>query len=194
MCGWLPSAETQQAESVAAVTRTSGSGKVGAVKMNPNRSEIRIRDAVVADALSIREVHQRSVRELCSRDYRPEEIEAWVGPRVAADSGMVMEGSGEYKVVAESGSEIVGFGSVLGQEIVAVYVHPGWGGRGIGGLILGELERHAEKQGARRLHLDSSVTARTFYEGHGYEALEEVFHELATRVAIRAIRMEKSLE
>jgi hypothetical protein len=43
--------------------------------------EIKIRPATLEDAVAIYHVHLTSVRVLCARDYKPKEIEAWIGDR-----------------------------------------------------------------------------------------------------------------
>ena len=62
-------------------------------------------------------------------------------------------------------------------------------GRGIGGKVLEALEREGVARGIRCFKLSAQVTARAFYERHGYIALGDVYDE----VDIPHIAMEKRL-
>jgi ribosomal protein S18 acetylase RimI-like enzyme len=56
-------------------------------------------------------------------------------------------------------------------EIKRMRVHPDYQGRGIGQIILDELEAHARILGYKTLHLDTSVVqfaAQRLYEKNGY--------------------------
>lgn len=46
---------------------------------------------------------------------------------------------------------------------------------GIGSILLADVEAWAKEQGIPRLILEARVTARKFYEKHGYEAYGEVY-------------------
>ncbi len=91
-----------------------------------------IRPGVEADAETICMMHVRSIRELCARDYTPEQIEAWAGPKLAAHYLEPIRGG--RLIVAEQAGRVVGMGDyhVTANEICAVYVDPDFGGQGIG--------------------------------------------------------------
>jgi ribosomal protein S18 acetylase RimI-like enzyme len=46
-------------------------------------------------------------------------------------------------------------------------------GKGIGALVLGELEKRAKEKGARFVMLNARDTAIKFYEKHGYKIIKE---------------------
>lgn len=48
-------------------------------------------------------------------------------------------------------------------------VDPGMQGRGLGSLVLRNLEDRARQAGAKRLILNARATAQLFYEPHGYQ-------------------------
>ena len=62
-------------------------------------------------------------------------------------------------------------------------------GSGIGGMVLRALEREGAARGIRWFKLSAQVTARAFYERHGYTAIGDVYDE----VDIPHIAMEKRL-
>jgi len=73
-------------------------------------------------------------------------------------------------------------------EIKRMRVHPDYQGRGIGQIILSELEAHARALGYKTLHLDTSIVqmaAQKLYEKNGfrevgrdrYNGLEVILYE-----------------
>jgi ribosomal-protein-alanine N-acetyltransferase len=79
-------------------------------------------------------------------------------------------------VVLEGGDGIEGYAGVdLGGDVADVMtlaVVPGWRGRGLGDLLVGELVRRAGKSGAGSVMLEvraDNGPARRLYERHGFE-------------------------
>jgi ribosomal protein S18 acetylase RimI-like enzyme len=73
------------------------------------------------------------------------------------------------RVIFASNSEVNGVGLVHREgEIRLCYVAPGNQGRGLGSAILTALEDKARTWGLHKLHLGSTLSARPFYERHGY--------------------------
>lgn len=64
-------------------------------------------------------------------------------------------------------------------------------GKGIGGKLLGEVERIAREAGGETLELEARCTAQPFYESHGLVAYGERYLHIAAPVD--HIRMAKSL-
>jgi len=77
-------------------------------------------------------------------------------------------------------------------EIKRMRVHPDYQGRGLGQIILSELEARARTMGYKTLHLDTSVVqlpARKLYEKNGFrEVGRDKYHDL------EVILYEKQLE
>jgi ribosomal protein S18 acetylase RimI-like enzyme len=77
-------------------------------------------------------------------------------------------------------------------EIKRMRVHPDYQGRGLGQIILNELEAHARILGYKTLHLDTSVVqfaAQRLYEKNGYrEVGRDIYNDL------EVILYEKALE
>jgi GNAT superfamily N-acetyltransferase len=74
------------------------------------------------------------------------------------------------------GNRLVGtgrlhFNSAEEAQIRFMAVEDGFQGKGIGGLILRELERRARAASATRIVLDARDSARPFYERYGYQTL-----------------------
>ncbi|MCD6235565.1 MAG: GNAT family N-acetyltransferase [Thaumarchaeota archaeon] len=89
-------------------------------------------------------------------------------------------------VMACVGDEVVGVGrlhlnSSEEAQIRFMAVAEGYRGRGIGGLILEELERRARLMGARRVVLNAREKAVHFYEKHGYRVVAKA-HKLFNEI------------
>ena len=151
---------------------------------------VRIRRARPTDALRIRNLHVRSIRGLCARDYTRREIDAWTKNRTAAGYRYWMTKGGESMYVATVGDRPVAFGALHGAEVRAVYVDPPWAGRGVGARMLERLERDALARGEHRLHLNATLTAIEFYRRHGWRRGRPGAH-VRNGVPIRCVRMTK---
>ena len=62
------------------------------------------------------------------------------------------------------------------------------------GELLCALPKTPPAAGVKRLHLDASTNARSFYERHGYTATAEGFHTLASGARMRCVHMQKYVE
>lgn len=98
-----------------------------------------------------------------------------------------------YIIVLEKSSRIVGTGTVVGDEIMRVFVDPAFQKRGFGKLIMSGLERKAVSAGVDVVKLDASLPSKKFYELLGYAVLEETFLELGNNKRLDYDKMQKTL-
>jgi GNAT superfamily N-acetyltransferase len=115
--------------------------------------------ATPLDAEAVFALHIASILAHCAGHYTPEQIEAWVRPKRAEDYVRAMEAGEAMFVARVADGTVVGFSSIRDDEVHAVYVAPGWAGKGIGLALLTELEAHARRSGVRTIRLRSSVNA-----------------------------------
>jgi len=134
-------------------------------------SAVHIRPARAADAAAACEVLRRSIAELCEADHgndaqflgrwlankTPENVAAWI-----ADAGNVV-------LVAVDGDKIAGVAAMTRAGRISLnYVSPDARFKGVSKTLLAELERKAAEIGLSRCVLESTRTARRFYEAAGY--------------------------
>lgn len=82
--------------------------------------------------------------------------------------------TGEVLVlVAERDGSILATGSLVGTEIVGVFVRDEHQRRGYGKAVMAELERMAIAKGLPEVSLSVSLPSRVFYEHLGYDVLGE---------------------
>jgi GNAT superfamily N-acetyltransferase len=98
-----------------------------------------------------------------------------------------------YAVVAESDDEIIGMGILLGTNVRRVFVSPKHQHRGIGKSIVQELVRMALFEKLPALDLDSSLTAREFWESLGFVVQKEGHIPVRNGKELLFFRMVKTL-
>jgi len=109
-----------------------------------------------------------SVRKVASRDYDPDQIMAWAPDVLDRDRWLARQGSRPTWVATISG-EIAGFSDLEPDgHIDMMYVHADHQGRGVAKSLLLHIERVARVQGLGRLYTEASITARPFFERHGF--------------------------
>lgn len=91
------------------------------------------------------------------------------------------DASGYHFIFAEKDGNVVGYAcygpiacAIGSYDLYWVAVDPACQGRGIGGLLLKEVERRIEQEGGRHIYIETSgrpqyEPTRTFYEHCGYE-------------------------
>ena len=154
---------------------------------------LNIRNAHAEDCEAIAGVHAAAVEGIRTTLYTAEEIEAWAVPKKREDYEKLIR-TKEF-IVAETDGAIAGFG-VLDAEsavILAVYVNPQAGRRGIGMGIVRKLEERASTLGLAVLRLNASLNAVPFYERAGYTSQETSTYRLSTGVEIACVPMIKTL-
>ncbi len=115
-----------------------------------------------------------TVHSVNSRDYTPEQLDAWV-PRDGRCLTQIAEKLSEQQTVGfkECGI-LIGFGSLDSEgDIDILFVHKDRQGQGIAKTILRELERLALERGKQAVSTFASVTARPFFEHMGYTVERE---------------------
>ena len=132
---------------------------------------MRIRRCKKEDAAPIARLYYETIHAVNLRDHTPEQIEAWA-PRIHED-GFWLARFRRYTVaVAEEAGAVVGFAELARDGgIDCFYVHRDHQGRGVGGRLMGWLEREARRLGARRLSAEVSTTARPFFLARGFRVV-----------------------
>jgi GNAT superfamily N-acetyltransferase len=133
-----------------------------------------IRPALSEDADDISGVILRALRETNAKDYTDEIIER-VERSFSPDA--VRQLIGKRSVfVATLGSRVVGTASLDGSVVRTVFVAPDVQARGIGKLLMAEIEQTARGRNIFALTVPSSVTAETFYARLGFKAVRDSYH------------------
>ncbi|MCK1361393.1 GNAT family N-acetyltransferase [Bradyrhizobium sp. 199] len=133
-----------------------------------------IRPAREDDAADISAVTLRALRETNAKDYTEEIIER-VERSFSPDAVLQLIGK-RIVFVATIGNRIVGTASLDGSVVRTVFVAPDVQARGIGKLLMAEIERTARGRNVASLTVPSSVTAEAFYTRLGFVAVRDSYH------------------
>lgn len=139
-----------------------------------NGEEVRVRGYQDADVEEIVHLIIRNFREVNSRDYGSEAIEALAATHDAAWFRQMAGYATVYVFCTDT--KIVGvgaissyWGSLTESILLTVFVLPEYHGQGIGRLIIETLEKDELFLRAERIEIPASITAVEFYRKFGYD-------------------------
>ncbi len=134
---------------------------------------MQVRAARLEDAVQLCTVVRASIEHLCQLDHqeRSDVLAAWLDNKTPENVASWLLNPEVHVLVAEMDGDIVGAGgSTIHGEIVLNYVSPMARYQGVSSTLLAALEDQAWRDGATEIKLDSTATARKFYQSRGYEA------------------------
>ena len=132
-----------------------------------------IRPHLASDAAASLEVFYASIRITAAADYSPKQIEAWASPEIDV-SGWTTKRMARTTMVAVIDDTVVGFIDVDAQGYIdMLFVHPNQARRGVGAALLAWAVARAAQLGATSLDTHASLTARPFFESHGFIVVGE---------------------
>ena len=138
---------------------------------------VSVRRATPRDTEAAVEVVRRSIEELCVADHHNDAatLAKWLANKTPENFRSWISNPDNFCVIAEDvDGRLCGVGLVdRSGEIKLFYLAPGSQGRGIGRAVHAVLEEQAQAWGLPKLHLDSTILARPFYEAMGYKSLGE---------------------
>ncbi len=123
------------------------------------------------DAPALLALFGDTIRRVNSQDYDAHQIDAWASDDIdpVAWAGRF---AGRFVVVAEEAGRPVGFGELEADgHIDRVYVSADHQRQGVGRAVLAALVAEGRRKGLARLFTEASITARPFFEAHGFAVL-----------------------
>jgi putative acetyltransferase len=149
-----------------------------------------IRRYQAADLDAVISVFFRSIREVASQDYDAGQIDAWAQADRAVWSLRRLE---RPTWVAVIDNTVVGFSDPESSgHIDMLFVHPQYQRMGVAAALLDEVERAARHERLPALDTDASITARPFFEAHGFRVVQPQVVALRGQ-RLTNFRMEKRL-
>jgi putative acetyltransferase len=129
------------------------------------------------DAAATLSVFHRAVHGTASRDYPPEQIAEWAPDDIDLGAWAARRATATTFVAVE-GERVIGFADLVGDGYVDMtFVDPDFGRRGVATTLLEAVVAAAQDRGVRRMTVHASITARPFFERHGFAV--DAVHELA---------------
>ncbi|SDU92388.1 GNAT family N-acetyltransferase [Pseudomonas mucidolens] len=141
---------------------------------------LEIRRAAPDDDPAAFDIRLQAIRSQCIGAYTAEQMMTWT--RGSAEDGYSTLLDTPFYLGCINGEPVAtGMLDPDQREIGALFVLPGFTGRGFGKKLLAHLEHLALALGIREVVLDSTMNAADFYRAQGYVGSEQghfgVFHE-----------------
>lgn len=157
---------------------------------------VRIRPCRPGEELALLAVFQSSVRGLASRDYTPEQIEAW-SPSATSDEfrrQWVARIRANRPDVAELRGKLAAFADLQASGYIdQFFVAAEFAGRGVGAALMLHLLAAARERGIACLSSHVSRTAQPFFQRFGFRVEREqspVVRGVALRNAAMRLRLD----
>ncbi len=156
-----------------------------------------IRKTKLEDMAGVMDAHRRSILELCSKDYRPEQIQAWANVNYSKDIWQ-RNIELEFHYVIEREKQIEGFcHSRIHDdgtgEIKGLYFTKKISGLGLGRKVFELCMRHIYERNCPTVLITATKTAKGFYEKMGFRIVQEAVIPIRG-IEVECFRMEMVLK
>ena len=158
---------------------------------------LNIRRYQLSDIQAVVALFYDTIHTVNRRDYSKEQVEAWAPPderqrreRLLHDS---LAAQLAYIVETEE-RKIVGFADLtLEGKVDRLFTHRAYQRQGVASALLNRLEAEARALGLHAIDTEASITAKPFFEHHGFQVVREQTIE-RRGVTLNNYRMVKQLQ
>jgi len=153
---------------------------------------IKIYRATKQDVGMITQLFRDTIQSVNSKDYTADEIEDWSS--WWTDYNKWQERIEEqYFIKAMIEDKIVGFSSIATDGYLDfMFTHKDYQRHGVAGNLIRKIERKAKEQGNDLIYSDVSITAKGFFEKHGFFVEKQQFKKSKNKELIN-FRMTKTI-
>ncbi len=146
------------------------------------------------DIPKVQELFRSTVLTVNSKDYTKEEVKDWASCGDSIEHWKELFAKNDYIGALDGQGNIIGFSSMDSDgHLHSMFVHENWQGRGVATRLLSEVEKMAQKYGVGKIHTEVSITARSFFEKHGYKTMKKQ-KQKANQLFLTNFKMEKVLK
>ena len=157
-------------------------------------NEISLRPAQETDAWVLSAIHIAAIKALPATFYTQKELLAWRNYRDKPDGSNILKSmKAESFWVAMEGDVVIGFASFIVDELIGLYVHPKYQGKGIGRALVQHFCDEATEQGIDKVITTASLYAEGFYLRLGFTAIQKAPHYLRSGIFVPVTKMSKTL-
>ena len=155
----------------------------------PKGSGIRIRKFASSDLRAVKKLIRHTINICYSPVYPKEVIKFFFDYH---SNGNILKDAKEgYTIVLRRNNRIIGTGTVVGNHILRVFVHPKFQNRDLGKLIMRKLEAKAVSNKIKAVKLDASLPSKKFYDSLGYTS-KKAFLKVENGKKLNYYKMKKS--
>ena len=163
------------------------------IKKGHLAEDIRTRRAELKDIQELNSLFKSTVLTVNAQNYTADEVADWASCGDISGHWEELFSHLHFIAATDCKGGIIGFSAVSREGYLhSLFVHKDWQSKGIGTLLLSEIEKAAIAYGARQITSDVSITARPFFEKHGYTMTKEQKAK-ANRLHLTNYRMEKTI-
>ncbi|WP_341528386.1 GNAT family N-acetyltransferase [Nostoc sp. UHCC 0302] len=157
-------------------------------------NEISLRPAETTDALVINAIHIAAIKALPATFYTEKELLAWRNYREKPDGSNILKSMKlESFWIAVERDVVTGFTSYIVDELIGLYVHPKYQGKGIGRALVRHFCNEASDRGIDKVITTASLYAEGFYLRLGFSAIKRAPHHLRSGIIVPVTKMSKTL-
>ena len=127
---------------------------------------VRIRRKGWGDGRHLERIFEGAIRQHCADFYTPAQLSVLLATSNPRKYPL------HFTLVAAIDVDIVGFCTLWGRSLQAMFVDPAYRGRGIGRQLLDAMEERARDRRITKLRVTSSLNAEGFYRACGYRKLQ----------------------
>ncbi|MCF4967293.1 GNAT family N-acetyltransferase [Nostoc sp. CMAA1605] len=154
--------------------------------------EIYVRPAQETDAWTLSAIHIAAIKALPATFYTRKELLAWRNYLDKPDNSSIFKYLKLDTIKVATENEIItGFASFTGNELISLYVHPHYQGRGFGRILVENFCSEAFEQGFHNVITTASLYAEGFYLRLGFMPIKRVPHYLGSGLVVPVTEMKK---
>ena len=132
------------------------------------------RRATLDDIPALKTLYRDTITTVCTDDYNAEQVQAWSSTAERSDSFAKRIETQHFFVAMSGDGEIVGFASFEESDYLdMMYVHKDFQLQGVGNSLMAAIREKASELGVTHIVSDVSITARPFFEKHGFHVLKQ---------------------
>lgn len=153
---------------------------------------INIRKAARSDAKDIFDIRSRAILDQCPAYYSEEQLSLWTQGEMSETFIADVEAT---FYVSEVDDRVIGSGKINTQTgmVDAIFVDPGFFGKGAAKMMLRFLEGLANQHNLPLMKLESTLNAAAFYRSCGFIGDELSTYHSPRGISLDCILMEKRL-
>lgn len=130
-----------------------------------------IRQFRVSETSVVRELIHQTIEAAYAPVYPPRAVQFFKD--FHSEEKIIERNKDGEILVVQKDENLIGTGSLVGADIVGVFIQPEFQHQGVGKTLMQELEKKAVVNGLTEVMLSVSLPSRRFYESLGYKIVED---------------------
>ncbi len=165
----------------------------GLYSLDLTNTGIKVYRTTTPDINKISRLFRDTIQHVNAKDYPSDEINDWSSWWTESDKWQERI-ENQYFIKATKGNQIVGFCSLAGDGYLdLLFTHKDYQRQGIATILIKKIEKKAKEQANELIYSDVSITAKSFFERHGYIVEKHQFKKSRNK-KLENFRMKKIIK